>query len=1043
MIDEKQIESILYKLKRFEDTLSELLFEKVDTLDMVRYETTDSLYSIPDNVEYIPCKEGDIWGGEGCYGWFKGKYTVPVERAGKPLFVYPKIEGYEALLWVNGKPFGTFATKIVVTTHGNHYCDMISLAPKAGEEIDIAIECYAGHYVKGTQPFENKTRTDFKNKYTSVDICVKNTEISDFYFDLKTLNQLVKALDRNNYRRANVINTFKKVHSILYYSYENVSREKFLEALREAAPLLKRELEKKNSDSAPYAGLIGHSHMDTAWLWHIGETIKKCARTYSNQMSLMEQYPEHRFIQSSAYHSEMIKEHYPQLFEEIKKRVNEGRYEPNGGVWVECDCNITSGESMIRQFLWGQRFTRENFGYTADTYWLPDTFGYSPTIPQIMKGCDVNYFVTTKLSWNDYTAFPYDSFYWKGLDGTRVLTHFPKTHDWPCPETLQFFLHSDKKHADIVKEKTVSNMKLIGYGFGDGGGGPQYEMIEMARRIEDLEGVPRTEHITVSNFMKKLENSIVDAPVYSGELYLELHRGTLTNQHQIKRNNRLAEIGLHNLEYVTVCNAISKMEKPDGREIAPLMKRLLVNQFHDILPGTGIPRVHQECIKEVGNIICKANEMITDVIGAAGNDRITAINTLSFGRKDVIYFNLEEGRMLKDVQTQQAFTDIAGNHCVAAGGIEIPAFGAVTFSTVGGRPLNDIQDVPFKIEGDFLTTPFAKVHFDSKGYMDSFVDLRNNRELRGDGYALNTFLIAEDVPSRWDSWDLDADSQMKFRDEAELLSREVVSCGAVEFRIRSSYRLTELSTLKQDMIFFAHSPEVRFETVMDWNDNHRFLKTAFDTSVFSNFSREEVQFGYITRSLHRNTDDDKAKFEVSNHKYADISESRYGVAVLNDSKYGISAKDSNLRLSLHKGGCNPDYNGDKGIHECTYSFLPHNEGFSAEAVIKPAYCLNYKPLFGNTDICNTTLASLDADNIIIETVKPCEDIENGYIMRIYEAEGTYTNTRLSLGHEVSDIWETNMLEEAKQKISGHSCVELCFRPFEIKTLLIRIKSHSN
>lgn len=275
-----------------------------------------------------------------------------------------------------------------------------------------------------------------------------------------------------------------------------------------------------------------------------GRNAEKCARTYANELNLMAQYPEYTFIQSSAYHGDMIRRHYPQLFARIQQAVAAGRYEPNGGVWIECDCNITSGESMIRQFLWGQRFTRKYFGYTSNCFWLPDTFGYSASIPQIMKGCGVDYFLTTKMAWNDTTTFPYDTFLWKGIDGTKVFTHLNKTHVWPDPKTLTDYVVNGN---DCIREKTVSDKRLISYGFGDGGGGPQFEMIEMARREKDLEGVPCAEHVLVGDFMKELEATSHNVSEYSGELYLELHRGTLTNQHTIKRNNRLAERNIHNL----------------------------------------------------------------------------------------------------------------------------------------------------------------------------------------------------------------------------------------------------------------------------------------------------------------------------------------------------------------------------------------------------------------------------------------------------------------------------------------------------------------
>lgn len=1029
MLSEKQIDRMLSKLRKFEDVLNRRMFIKKDEVAMKMFATKEALDNIPAEENFTVCTKGQLWGEDTSYCWFKGTYQVKDELVGKKLYVYPKIEGYEAMLWVNGIPFGTFCTKIVVTGHGNHYCDMLVPIAKENETIDIALEYYSGHYVVGCDPWTKDPMKSFDYTYESVDICIKDEAISDFYFDLKTLNQLVSCMDRNSFRRADVIKTLVKVHEIIYYSPEDVSEEIFYDAITKAAPLLKEQLSKVNSQTAPFAGLIGHSHMDTAWLWHTGETIKKCARTFSNELNLMEQYPEYTFIQSSTYHGEMIRKHYPELFERIVKKVAEGKYEPNGGVFIECDCNITSGESMVRQFLWGQRFTRKYFNYTSNCFWLPDTFGYSASIPQIMKGCNVDYFLTTKMAWNDTTEFPYDTFYWKGIDGTKVLTHLNKTHIWPDAETLMEYV---AKGNDSIKEKTVSDKRLLSYGFGDGGGGPQFEMIEMARRVKDLEGIPKSEHLLVGDFMKQLEDNIEKPSVHNGELYLELHRGTLTNQHTIKRNNRLAEKKLHDLEYLTVRKAVEKGEVADGAEIQPLMETLLVNQFHDILPGTCIPRAHQESIEQTTDLINKASVMINELMNSdsqAKNIR-TLTNTLGFERSDVLYLNNMDGCNLEGDYKQQRVTNIKGESLLAVSGVHIPSLSSVSAKVVEGE---SYSKSPFVREDNILHTPFASVKFNNNMYIESFYDINAQRELCGEGYALNTFLIAEDMPDFWDSWDIDADIELKFKDSATLLSSEVISEGAVEYRIRNHYQLTEKSSVIQDMIFYSDRIETRFETEMDWKDDHKFLKTAFDVSIHTDFAIQEIQFGYLRRSTARNTELEKARFEVCNHKYTDLSESRYGIAILNDCKYGISVQDSQIRLSLHKGGCRPDYNGDKGVHECMYAFVPHSEGFSTKTVVNPAYEFNYPVIVSEGDYERESFLRVDQDNIIIETIKSCEDEQNAFIVRLYEAEGTYTNTKLQFQKHIKSAYVTNMLEDVIEELPVEE-INLVFRAFEIKTI---------
>lgn len=1029
MLEKRQIDRMLNKLKRFEDTLEPMLFKNVAQIEASAYETPERLHEIPDDSLFVPVGKGFVWGAENSYCWFKSEFTVPAELAGKNLFIRPKTHGYESLLWVNGIPFGTFATKIVFTSHGNHYCDLLKMNVEAGEKIDIALAVYAGHEYRGCHPFETLALKEYRYSFDGIDICVKDPEIQEFYFDLKVINELVETLDETSFRRGEIVNGLYEAHKRLLYSYEDTDDETFRSALRAASPFLKEILAVKNGPDAAYAGIVGHSHMDTAWLWPVPETIEKCARTYSNQVSLMEQYPEYKFIQSSACHSNMILKYYPALFEKIKEKVAQGRYEPNGGVWVECDCNITSGESMVRQFLWGQRFTRKHFGFTSNCFWLPDTFGYSAAIPQIMKGCGVDYFLTTKIDWNDTNIFPYDTFYWQGIDGTKVFTHFNKTHMWPAPKDLCNVIHGKSDNGSSIKKRSVTNMRLAAYGYGDGGGGPQYEMIECARRLEDLNGCCKTEHTTVGDFMKKLESNVKNPDTYVGELYLELHRGTLTNQHNIKRHNRKSELALRDLEYFTVDKAIKAGEKASTEKTNPLYEMLLINQFHDILPGTCIPSAHKQSLKETDYVIKTARELTSQAVCGNG-DAVTVTNTLSFDRSDPIFIECEEGLMADCECKQQTYKNLDGKNVLIISGITVPAFSTVTVNLVKGVPSAESE---IEICGNKMSTPFAQIEFDEKGYISSFVDKRMNRQLCGGEYPLNTFIIAEDLPTDWDNWDVDADIESKFKDESALISREVISHAAAAVIIRSKYSVSKKSTVTQDVFYFADSAEIRFDTLMDWQDNHRFLKTAFDTSIHSDYARFEIQYGNVIRPTTRNNSIEKAKFEVVNHKYTDLSETRCGVAILNDSKYAIGVEGGNMRLSLHKGGVRPDYTGDRGLHRTVYSFLPHDGAFGANAVIKPAYELNVPVVVGKGDYKASALVLPKADNVIVEVIKPCEDSEKAFIVRLYEAEGTYTNCPVEFFDGAKKVEVTNMLEEVLGELESN---ELSFRPFEIKTLKV-------
>lgn len=1052
MYTEQQIERMLGKLLRFEETLEPLLFQKVDELSLKMCQTDGSYSAVPEDALFETVEDGTTFRGEGIYCWEKGEYTVPAELAGKTLFFYPHTEAYEGLMFVDDMPYGNFASKMIRNSHGNHYCNMFCQKAEAGRTYRFAVEYYANHFIKGTQPLQPDPVMDNKIVYHPADICVADDELGDFYYNLKIANQIAASLDKDSFRRAEIVRALMKVHEVVYYDYENAEKETFRETARTANDMLRAVLDHRNSDSAPYVGMIGHSHMDTAWLWHRGETEKKCARTYANQMSLMDQYPEYTFVQSSAYHSDIIRRMYPALFEQMKKRIAEGRYEPNGGVWIECDCNIPSGEYMIRQFLLGQRFTRKYFNYTSDAFWLPDTFGYSAALPQIMKGCGVKYFLTTKMSWNDTNPFPYDTFLWKGIDGTGVLTHFNRSHLWPSPE--QMTQSCMKNGWDSIKERAVSDMRLFSYGYGDGGGGPEFGMIEMVDRLKDVEGLPRSSHTTVSGFMRRLEERIAEPSTYAGELYLELHRGTLTNQHTIKRNNRKAEIALRNLEYFTVRDALERVIPADEERITPLLEELLVNQFHDILPGTGIPRVHQEAIAAVNGVIEEADRQQKELIRQMAQTEeksITLFNTLSFDRKDVVYLPYE-GKLVQGEVSQQVITGLDGEKKLAVAGVTIPAFsscmlqlGAQGADGTAGNCASGIQETEectdsFRLTGEgapsHLETPFYSVDFSEKGYLESLIDKRCKRQLRGDGYALNTLLIGEEVSQGWDSWDVDADFECKLRDDAVLLSRELVTVGEVECRIRSQYRLTPKSTMTQDVIFYRESAQIAFESRVDWQDDHRFLKTAFDTSIHTDGANQEIQFGYLRRPTNRNTSIEKARFEVSNHKYTDLSETRYGISLLNDCKYGISVHDGSMKLSLHKGGCLPDYLGDKGVHEFAYALYPHMGGFSSSNVIQPAYTFNMPAVWERGACRMEALVNVTEENVIVEAIKPLEDSERAYLLRLYEAEGTRTTTILRFPEPVKAACITNMLEEEQEILTAGNEISLTFSAFEIKSVKI-------
>ena len=969
---------------------------------------------------------GDKWGEEFSYAWVRSKYTVGSEFEGKKLLLKPNIGLVEGLLFLNGKASGIFdVCPDIPSDFRLHEVQPLTLDAKTGETYDIAIECYAGHRILGTRPYENGEVDKWSfypassvRTFNSLDIVLCDETVAEFLNLHRIVTQIFDCYEENTAMHSAAANAFCEIYKILPLLPAEVTYD-WHPALEKANEILRSVTERKTAEGEEfgYVGLIGHSHLDTAWLWPVRETLHKAARTFSNALRLMEYYPDYHFIQSSVIYIDWMKKYYPDIYENIKKRTAEGRWEPNGGAWVECDNNIPSGEYIIRQFLLGQRYTKENLGYMADCFWQPDTFGYSAAIPQILKKCGINYFLTTKLSWNEANTFPHDSFIWKGIDGTEMLTHFNITHVWPDVNGIKNNVINKIKHPE------VSNMKLLSYGFGDGGGGPSYSMLESEKIVKDMVGMPKLESTTVSEFMKRLENTAKNLPVFSGELYLELHRGTLTQMHEIKRTNRELEKAIHNFELLSVMT-----DSADEELRSRTLKTLLTNQFHDVLPGTCIADAHAVAIYENKKAIEELTNSMNNLFEGAESVK-SICNTLSFERKDQIIF--KNTSFIPENAVVQEYTDVYGDKCTAVSGITLSAF---SFSTVkSGTPKS--ADIPFKVEGNLISTPFADITMEN-GRFVSYKTKCGQEVVSDSNIPLNTFYFGEDIPLIWDNWDIDYDQYQKMSPIPQCISSEVVSIGALQLRIRVMYKFGD-SKLSQDIVFYSDNPRIDFESVVDWNSPHSLLKVGFKVNVLSNDARFETQFGNIKRPTHENYGTDKTQFEVCNHKWTDLSDTRFGVAILNDCKYGISVNGNDMRLTLHRGGCRPDPSGDKGIHKFTYSLLVHETAFSTESVIKPAYELNYPALVfdGIADCENlSSLMSVDSENVIIETVKPAED-GNGFIVRAYETEGSYTLCNLTFDSAIKSVFETDMLEYNDEPINTeNNSAQLCFKPFEIKTL---------
>ncbi|MBR5380537.1 MAG: alpha-mannosidase [Clostridia bacterium] len=1035
MTFEKYVERTLGKIENTLELYGRHIFRPLFSVDTVLgMETQEHLRLPPPDADMAPIAPGTAWGKE--YGnlWLKCRLNVPEAADGRILCALCKSDAVEILCFKDGKPAGIINSKNRFIG-GNHSVMFVSPRACAGAEIELAFECYSGHTCLGTQPVENYDADEdtvneaaFRHVYSGIDICVMNETVRDAVFDMATAVQLAR-LPADNYASQKAYRCLVDALPHIIQDQRGVSEEEIVSSAEKIIEILAPVLKKTHADaSRGMIGVTGHSHMDTAWLWPVSETIRKCARTYSQALTLMDMYPDYTFIQSSALHLDWMRRYYPDIFEGIRRRVKEGRYEPNGGVWVECDCNITGGEAMARQFLYGQRFTRKYLDYTSDCFWLPDTFGYNAAIPQIMLLSGVKYFYTTKLSWNDLNRFPAGTFVWKGIDGSEVLCHLNATHSVPDPKTIT------GNYANVTDRRTEP-MRFAAYGFGDGGGGPTYGMLEYLKRVTDLEGLPVVKSCSASRFMQETEKNRASLPVCDGELYLELHRGTLTKMHDVKKNNRLAEIALHDYELLSVLSG-----KNDNEQRGEYWKILLKNQFHDILPGTCIPKVYEEEVPEMQRLlkdIKSSMELLAGEMGAKENAGVSVFNPLSFDRSDPVVL---DGSFCAGGYASQTYQDIEGETKTAVAA-PVAAMSALTLTR--GEPAGQSLEMPFRAgeisnNGFEVETPFYTARFDADGHIVFLTDKRVGRTIlpANSKANLSSLYFGEEMSAAWDNWDIDNDAFEKLLPVSRADSVSYASVGTVELRLRAEYRFGRSSSAVVDTVFYASSPRIDFEVRVNWQERHGLLKAVFSTDIRSPFVKNEIQFGHIDRPTTRNNSIEEAKFEVCNQKWSDLSETHYGIALLNDCKYGMSALGGEMALTLMKGGSRPDPKTDIGVHTMRYALLPHLGAFSAENVVRPAYefnCLHRLFAGGLTVPC---LFEISDPGIICEAAKPAEDIEGAFVLRLYECERNHTSTVLRLyGCKKASL--VNILEETicPIELNENGECRLDFHPFEVKTVL--------
>lgn len=963
---------------------------------------------------------GEKWGNLFDCAWFRFTGQVPPEAKSKKVVLMIDLNGEGCVFDNEGCPIRG------LTNINSRFDKSLGLpgkrilqfldAAEGGEAVDIWVDAGC-----------NDLFGDYQDNGTLRQACVAicNDDLRSLYYDYYVLLNLMENLPSDSARYVKIFNALYEVSVIMNkYSADEIQR---------ARDVIKPELDKKGGDASLEISAIGHSHLDLAWLWPIRETIRKGARTFSTVLELMNRYPDYVYGSSQPQLYQWIKDNYPLLYEKIKVRVKEGRWEAQGAMWVEADVNVSGGEALVRQILYGKRFFKEEFDEDMKILWLPDAFGFSAAIPQLLKKSGVDYFLTMKLSWNEYNKFPHHSFNWIGIDGSKVLAHMLPEGTYNGPATPASIRKIERGYI----EKGVSDNTMMLYGIGDGGGGPGSEHLERLKRVKDLNGIVPVKQEKAVDFFKKLE---VNSPKYCnwvGELYLEKHQGTFTTQAKNKWYNRKMEIALREAEFASICAFLHANAPYESGKLEEIWKEALLYQFHDILPGSSINRVYDESVERYGILLDQVNDIIDDSYKAIGKsipikdnkNPYLIFNSLSWARDEWVKIN---GNWLK---------------------VSVPSMG---YSVVDAedaqkgaakRQLCVNTDVSTGINTDepVIENKYLKVKFNNDGSISGIYDKECNCEVLAEDFASNRFSIYKDEGN---AWDFSVYYNDNYLDCFKLISNEIIIDGPNTV-MRQNYEYGK-STLTQDIILQEGSKRLDFVTEVNWQESLKMLRTSFAVNISSDNVTCNIQYGSVKRPTHENTSWDRAKSEICAHKWIDLSRRDYGVSLMNDSKYGHKVKGNIMDLNLLRSSQTPAKNADKGNHIFTYAIYPHKGDEIEGEVNKRAYELNMplkisqlnlsrneEPAAGLILPSQKSYVEVDSDNIIVEAVKKAEDSDD-IIIRLYESCGLSKKATLNLGFNAKKVQLVNLMEEYEGDINieDGNKVTLKFRPFDILTLKI-------
>ncbi len=992
------------RFRMWKEELKNHVYTPVGTAAFAYCVTLDHL--TPDEAEKMPlspCPVGAQWGGMWEYGWFFADVILPQACEGRRVVLFPGVGG-EQLAYANGRAIGS-------VDKGHPYLTLTRNG-RAGEAFHLQIESYASHGARletlGPCPPERPAVPPVTAPQCTVResvIAVWNEDAYQLLLDVTALDSLWQVLPPNSLRAMRVAEALDRFTRVADFELPHGPRE---ESFRAARKELREALSCVNGSTAPVMWMFGQSHIDLGWLWPLEETYHKAVRTYSTQLALMEEYPEYRFLLCEPALLDMLRERDENVWERVKMAFQNGQIDPEGAFYVECDTNLPAGESLIRQLMYGKQWFREQFGVESQVAWQPDTFGYSAVLPQIFRQLGIRYFATEKLLRADPETerFPYQNFIWEGMDGSTVeALSFFKANAPVSPQLLY------KRWDEDRSQRRNIDTLLYSFGYGDGGGGADRDMLEMIRRVHDLEGAPRAKWGSLRGFFEETGRQAKDNR-WVGELYLSWHRGTYSVQRRQKQAMRRAENTLRQAE--AMLSAQPEAERNAWR--APLReawKKLMICQFHDIAGGVGIARVHREAEETLNALSADWQPRITEwrkaAFGVRPGNGYVLINPLPWPRRD--WVTLPDGREIW---------------------AQIPPSGAIN-AEEAALPARDRVEARETEKGIVLENARLRATVDAGGRVTGLMDKENGCDLLKPGQVMNDWRLYQNVQTVYDAWEMD------FAWETGLMDGAVRACARLTRKTDACAEITVdysfgQSRASQVIRLRAEEKRLDFITRVDWRERRKMLKAHFESNILCENAVHEIQFGFVNRPCHRSHPFARDRFEVSNHRYSALCEGNRGFALLNDGLYGLSTGRGEMALTLLRAPLVPDDTCDRGEHAFTYSLMPFAGSLQDSGVMRAGYALNL-PVQVLPGACPAMAGPwCDSGSIVLETVKPAED-GRGAILRLYESMGQTARGTLRLPGE-KRVFLSSMDETEETYLCTGKEAPLTLRPFEIATLRV-------